>query len=271
MRRAGPAAMAACALLFVAWAVAPAPAEPAEPAAPTESAAESAALADPSRRAVIAAARYVAPTTRYGHGVLGDAVEWGGLELRLAPCPGCAATGTVTFTLPDTRVFEDSAPRLADLDGDGAPEVIVVETDIATGAALAIYGPRGKIAQTPPIGRSHRWLAPLGAADLDGDGRVELAYIDRPHLARILRIWRYERGALHPVAAAPGLTNHRIGDATIAGGIRHCPPQPPEIVALSPDWTRLIAARLDRDGRITTRAQGRHAGAESLARALACD
>jgi hypothetical protein len=46
------------------------------------------------------------------------------------------------------------------------------------------------LAATPHIGSANRWLAPIGAADLDGDGRVEIAYVDRPHLARTLRIWR---------------------------------------------------------------------------------
>ena len=52
-------------------------------------------------------------------------------------------------------------------------------------------------------------LAPLGAADLDGDGKIELAYIDRPHLAKILRIWRFDDGA----RGAEG----RRGDARRAG------------------------------------------------------
>src|SRR5690606_28377321 len=120
-------------------------------------------------RAEIRAASYAGPTTRYDHGVLGDAVEWGTLVLR---------TDRVTrrIVLPPDRVFEDLTPRLADLDGDGAPEVITVETDLTLGARLAIYGESGLIAATPFIGRPHRWLAPLGAADLDGDGRVEIAY-----------------------------------------------------------------------------------------------
>ena len=57
----------------------------------------------------IAAARYTEPTDRYAHGVLGDAIEWGALELTFAD-------GRVsTFTLPKDHVFEDVAPRLADL------------------------------------------------------------------------------------------------------------------------------------------------------------
>ncbi|HDR29212.1 hypothetical protein [Rhodovulum sp.] len=110
-------------------------------------------LAAPAAARVVSA-RYDQPTTRYDHGVLGDAVEWGTLELRLAD-------GTIRrVVLPETRAFEDTAPRLADLDSDGAPEVIVVESDLALGARLSIYGENGLIAATPFIGTRHRWLAP---------------------------------------------------------------------------------------------------------------
>ncbi len=226
--------------------------------------------ADRAARTVLGAT-YTAPTTRYAHGVLGDAVEWGALTLRIDSCPACAAVRaeTITITLPDTRVFEDIAPRLADLDGDGAPEVIVVETDVARGAALAVYGPGGKIAQTPHIGQSNRWLAPLGSADLDGDGYVELAYIDRPHLAKTLRIWRFANGALEPVADLPGLTNHRIGEDFISGGIRHCGPRP-QIITADARWARVIATTLT-TGRLQTRDLGPFTGPDSLTAALTCD
>jgi hypothetical protein len=40
-------------------------------------------------RAVIDA-RYQEPTDRYNHAVLGDAAEWGALQLRVDTCPNCA-------------------------------------------------------------------------------------------------------------------------------------------------------------------------------------
>ncbi|TCM88116.1 FG-GAP repeat domain-containing protein [Rhodovulum steppense] len=218
-------------------------------------------LAAPAAAQVVSA-RYDQPTTRHDHGVLGDAVEWGALELRLAD-------GTIRrLVLPGTRVFEDTAPRLADLDGDGAPEVIVVESDLALGARLSIYGENGLIAATPFIGTRHRWLAPVGAADLDGDGRIEIALIDRPHLARILRIWRFEARRLTEIASIPGLTNHRIGDRSISGGLRDCG-QSPELVLASPDWSRIVLARLTTD-RIETRPTDLPATPTGFRRALGC-
>ncbi|MEL6464072.1 MAG: VCBS repeat-containing protein [Pseudomonadota bacterium] len=211
----------------------------------------------------VASARYTDPTDRYAHGVLGDAIEWGALELLLQ-------TGEVRrFVLPQDHVFEDVAPRLADLDGDGASEVLVVETDVVAGGAFAIYGPEGKITETPHIGTRNRWLAPLGAADLDGDGTVEVAYIDRPHLAKTLRIWRYKNSRLTEVARLPGLTNHRIGEGDIAGGIRACNGGP-EMILATANWSDLVALRWDGAqfqrtylGGDTTRA--------AFARALTCE
>lgn len=94
----------------------------------------------------ILSAEFSEPTPRYDHAILGDALEWGALALTLSD-------GTRRlFRLPETLVFEDLTPRLADLDGDGAPEVIVVETSLAKGGRLAVWGPEGRIAQTPHIG-----------------------------------------------------------------------------------------------------------------------
>ncbi len=189
-------------------------------------------------------ASFQLPTTRYAHGVLGDAIEFGGLSISFDGRNG--VTSNVTVELPIDHVFEDIEPRLVDLNLDGhADAVMVVETDMALGAALALYGPTGKIAETPHIGRTNRWLAPVGAADLDGDGHIEIAYIDRPHLAKTLRIWRFSNQRLNEIAQIPGLTNHRIGDDFIFGGIANCG-SAPEMILASGNWRRLQSVTFDR-------------------------
>ncbi|SLN26984.1 FG-GAP repeat protein [Pseudoruegeria aquimaris] len=213
--------------------------------------------------AAITAARYDDPTTRYAHGVLGDAIEHGTLVLTLSD------GRSRRIVLPESRVFEDTAPRLADLDGDGAPEVIVVESDARRGARLAVHGPEGLIAATPYIGTRNRWLAPVGAADLDGDGRVEIAYVDRPHLARILRVWRYEAGGLTEVAQMQGISNHRIGEDFITGGIRSCAGAP-EMVVPRADWQRLLSLRLTPKGELLETDIGPFEGAAATEAALRC-
>lgn len=212
----------------------------------------------------ITSATFISPTTRYDHAILGDAVEWGGLQFSVTG----SQAGTYQITLPETHVFEDFAPRLWDVTGDGAPEIVVIETDMQRGAALAIYGPDGKIAQTPYIGRTHRWLAPIGAADLDSDGAIEIAYIDRPHLAKTLRIWRFADGTLTHVQDISGLTNHRIGEDNIAGGIRDCG-QGPEMITASADWTQVVATTFV-NGQAQTRAVGPHVDRQSFAAAMGC-
>ena len=187
----------------------------------------------------ISDASYIMPTKRYDHAILGNNVEWGGL--RLVTTSG----RRLTITLPETRVFEDLAPRLADIDADGTPEVVVVETDIAQGARLAVYDELGFVAATPYIGRTHRWLSPVGVADLDGDGQVEIAYVDRPHLAKMLRIWRFGSGPdLVHVADLAGVTNHKIGWDYIIGGLRDCN-NGIEMLVADADWTSIKAITFD--------------------------
>jgi len=220
--------------------------------------------------AQVISAKFSEPTTRYAHGILGDAVEWGALTLVIDGCPTQSGTcrKSVTYRLPESRVFEDIEARLTDVDGDGLSEVVVIETHVNRGASLAVYGAQGKLAATPHIGTSNRWLAPVGAADLDGDGLVELAYVDRPHLAKVLRVWRWQGGGLRHVADLPGVTNHRIGEDYISGGIRNCG-HAPEMIVASANWQRLMAVTL-KGGKLHAADIGAHKGRGSFRTALGC-
>jgi len=221
-----------------------------------------AALLAVSARADIIDARFDRPTTRYDHGILGDAIEWGMLRIVTRN------HRQIRIVLPKSRVFEDIKPRLADVDGDGNDEVVVVETSLRLGAQLAIYDETGKIAATPFLGRPHRWLAPVGVADLDGDGRPEIAYVEKPHLSRILRIWRFSNGGLKQLASLSGLTNHQIGWNFIIGGIRDCG-NGPEIITADAHWKNVMATRLNHR-QLTTRRLGPVESTASFRRALAC-
>lgn len=218
-------------------------------------------------QADITAARYTDPTTRYAHGVLGDAIEHETLEVTLS------GGQTARVHWPDTVVFEDTEPRLADVDGDGISEVIVVEAHEDQGARLSVYGLADgtltRRAETPWIGRTNRWLAPIGAADLDGDGAVEIAYIDRPHLAKTLRVWRFDSDTLTEVATLAGLTNHRIGERDIAGGLRDCG-QGPEMIVADASWAQVVSVRMT-GTTLTATPIGPHQGRPSFARALRCE
>jgi hypothetical protein len=161
----------------------------------------------------IARAWLAEPTTRYAHGVLGDAIEAGALVVETR------AGERLVHRLPERHVFEDLTPRLADLDGDGRDEVIVVRADARLGAALAVYGVEGgalvEEAATDPIGRANRWLNPVGAADLDGDGAMEVAYVETPHIGGILRVFTWRDGGLAFRDARAGVSNHALGSTAL--------------------------------------------------------
>jgi hypothetical protein len=221
-------------------------------------------LAWPGWAQDVTSARYDEPTTRYPHGVLGDTIEHGALVMQTAD--GRA----IRVVLPESRVFEDTEPRLFDVDQDGEREVIVVESDAALGARLSIYDPNGLVASNDFIGQSNRWLAPagVGAADLDGDGRIEFAFVDRPHLAKTLRIYEFHDGALQLEGSFKGVTNHRIGERDIAGGIRVCG-DAPEVIVADASWTDVVAIRWDGQTFDATRL-GRHQGRADFNSAMAC-
>jgi len=157
----------------------------------------------------IRAAWLTGPTRRYAHGVLGDALEASGLAVE-------TADGRIlSLALGKDAVFEDRFPRLADIDGDGDAELLVVKSYIARGAALAAYAVRGArlrpVAEGVPIGLPHRWLNPVGTADFDGDGRIETAHVETPHIGGVLVLSRLDRGRLVSIHRVVGFSNHRIG------------------------------------------------------------
>lgn len=205
----------------------------------------------------IVRAEYDAPTTRYYHGILGDAAEWGSLRMTTE------GGRTVAVHLPETRVFEDTAPRLVTVNGDSV--VLAVETDLRRGARVTLYGVEGLIAAGDFIGRPHRWLAPVGAGDLDGDGVTEIAIVDRPHLAKRLVLLHREGDRLVPIARLDGVTNHRVDDDYISGGLSHCG----AMVLADATWSRTLAVTWN-GKTFGMRELGPYAGRDSLDPRRAC-
>jgi hypothetical protein len=122
---------------------------------------------------------YGRPTTRYAHGVLGDAIEAGSLV-------AVTASGRqLELVLPVEHVFEDITPRIADLDGDGRNEVITIRSSENNGAAVAVFGLvddglalRGAGSEN---GQANRWINIAGFLPRD-DGGLTLYGVRMPHI-----------------------------------------------------------------------------------------
>jgi hypothetical protein len=153
------------------------------------------------------------PTGRYDHGVLGDEIEAAALKVETG------AGKILSYQLPPNSVFEDLTPRLADLDGDGRDEIVVVRSSVGAGAAVAVLGIRGGkldlIAESPAIGLAHRWLNPVGAGDFNGDGRKDIAVVQTPHIGGVLILYRVEGERLVEFARKTGYSTHAIGSTVL--------------------------------------------------------
>lgn len=156
----------------------------------------------------IAAAWYTRPTDRYAHAILGDAIEAGVLRVRLA------SGGERELVLPESEVFEDRTPRLADLDGDGRMEIITIRSSLRQGGSVAVYGVRGaeivELGATRFIGRSNRWLNIAGIADFLGRGDRQIAFVETPHIGGTLKLASFDGAGLRVVASMAGFSNHAI-------------------------------------------------------------
>lgn len=157
----------------------------------------------------IAAAQLILPTTRYDHFVQGRNYEAGGLQVQLR------SGEMLTLTLPDDLVFEDTAPRLGDLDGDGTDEIVVVMSSLSGGASIAAFAIENEEiilrARTEFIGQPHRWRNIAGLGDFDGDGRLDIASVAMPHLVKRLEFHTLDGDRLVRIGSGDGFSNHRLG------------------------------------------------------------
>ncbi|WP_434286412.1 FG-GAP repeat domain-containing protein [Celeribacter sp. SCSIO 80788] len=227
-------------------------------------------VSSPLAAAQITGARYVEPTTAYGHGAVKN-----GEYARMVVTLDDGTTRAASFK---KSVFEDTAPRLHDFDGDGRPEVVSVVSGFATGAWVQVWTLDSQDRLVPakasaPIGQPHRWLAIAGIADFDGDGVDEVAYVDRPHLLKELVLLPVDltgEGMLVPSVRLGGLTNHHLGSDRIEGGVRACSGQAPVILTADADWTTVVETRWE-DGGLVAHPVARYESAQSFVPYMACN
>lgn len=156
------------------------------------------------------------PTERYRHGILGDYIEAAALRVR-------TRSGTVlTYRLPGSSVFEDLYPRVHDINNDGRDEVILIHSRQHAGSSVMALGIRDgalvPIAESEPIGEPNRWLNPVGVADVDGDGRLELLVVLTPHMGGTLVAYRLDPSGFQITHKIRGVSNHVIGSRAMRLG-----------------------------------------------------
>jgi FG-GAP-like repeat len=187
----------------------------------------------------VAWAWLASPTARYPHSSMGSPLHPSSLH-------ALSREGQVySLTLPKQRVLEDLEPRLVDLDGDGLDEIIVIEADSERGAALVSYGLRAssgkmqlqELARASFLGLPFRWLNPVGFADFDGDGKMDIASVTTPHIGGVLTLYRYAPPRIEPYAKVTDVSNHQMGDPNLQmHAVLSLPGTRPTVVV--PDMTR---------------------------------
>ena len=155
----------------------------------------------------------VQPTDRYPHGVLGDELEASSLAVQ-STNTGFGVDASVEDD--DGSVIEGIAPILADLTGDGKPEILVTISNGEVGARLGVFDTDlGLIAESDPIGKGRRWRNQLAVAPIGPDGEIEVIDIFTPHIGGPMEFFRLEGDRLNLVASQTGFTSHAIGSRNL--------------------------------------------------------
>ncbi|MFB6293735.1 MAG: hypothetical protein ABEH60_05690 [Halonotius sp.] len=151
---------------------------------------------------------------RYQHGALGDTIEGS----SVAVVDSDAGRVTTEIELDAPAVFEGLSPLLADLDGDGDPEIVTTVADTANGARIRVYGIDGSEIATGPIYGSG-WRHQLCVAPFGPDGAPELAVVRKPHVDRTVEFYRLNGSELEVVATRQGYSSHTYGSRNLDGGL----------------------------------------------------
>jgi hypothetical protein len=196
------------------------------------------------------------PSKRYPHKALGSEIH----ATTLHVLTGNSPSEELIYSLPQNKVFEDRTPRLFDLDDDGRDEIVLVEADSLLGAAVTVLGLRnGKItelARGPYVGATFRWINPVGVADFDGDGSLDVAGVTTPHISGVLTLSHFRPPHLVPYAQVRDVSNHRFGQIEQQlASVFYISGQNPVIIIPDFQLMKLKALNLDKSGKWVELAQ----------------
>jgi hypothetical protein len=153
-------------------------------------------------------------TDRYRHGALGDSIE----PETLYIVDAIAAEIAAEYTLEPPAVFESLQPLVADLDGDGTPEIVTTVANSTDGAQIAVFSAGGeRMATGPRYGPG--WRHQLAVAGFGPDGGTELAVVRKPHVARVVEFYRLSAGTLDVTATVGGVSTHTYGSRILDGAL----------------------------------------------------
>lgn len=151
------------------------------------------------------------PTTRYGHGVIGDDLDAGSISVLK---PGGGGYEISAKIRPESGgVFEALSP-LWFRPGPGEEELLAVtESAEGRGSRISVYEPGGDlVAAGPFVGAPQKWRHLLAAGPFGPDGQTEIAAMKTPHAGSEIEFYRLDtkNGELTLAAAGEGYPSHTL-------------------------------------------------------------
>lgn len=153
-------------------------------------------------------------TDRYRHGALGDNIEGSSLLVVDAATERVA----VEVDLDPPTVFEGLSPLVADIDGDGAVELVTTVADSTDGARIRVYDTDGTELATGPV-YGPGWRHQLCVAPFAPDGATELGVVRKPHVDRTVEFYRVTGDELEVTATEQGYASHTYASRNLDGGL----------------------------------------------------
>jgi hypothetical protein len=172
-------------------------------------------LVDDENRLVI----LTEPTTRYDHGIAGDEFEASAIAL-VETAPEFRVIQTIPIEAPD--VIEGVSAIWADIDNDGAQDIIVTLSNSQSGSRIVAYREDGTLlAESDPIGLGFRWRHQIAVAVFAPDQPPMLVDVRTPHIGGIVEFLQFKDGKLEVVYETRSFGTHTIRtrnlDSALAG------------------------------------------------------